>query len=210
MNDLDWRALHGGLFLLFVPLPTLLPGLMRWPWHFALPLLGYAAVVVVIPPLRRTFAWLHAGHLGRRVLAVSGGIILIASAALVLFQAVFVPDLAHLRAQFPDVTGGRLVLFGVYFSLLNALLEEVVFRGVVQDALESQFRPITALLLQAIIFGIAHYQGYPMGILGVVLAAIYGLMLGWLRNWAGGLAAPVLVHVFADATIFALVVADSG
>jgi hypothetical protein len=39
----------------------------------------------------------------------------------------------------------------------------------------------------------------------VVLASIYGLMLGMLRTWAGGLAAPVIAHIFADATIFAIV-----
>ena len=209
MNDRDWRALHGGLLLIFAPLPTLLPGLMRWPWHFAVPLFAYAVVVLLVSPLRRTFAWLRVGRLDGRVLAVSCGIVLIASAALLLFQSLFNPDLAHLRALFPTTSGSQLLLFGVFFSLLNTLLEELVFRGVLQDALESQFRPVTALLLQAVIFGIAHYQGYPMGALGVVLAAIYGLMLGWLRNWVGGLAAPVLVHVFADATIFAMVVADS-
>jgi len=209
MNDRDWRALHGGLFLLFVPLPTLLPGMMRWPWHFAVPLLGYAGVVLLVPPLRHSVAWLHVGRFDGRVLAVSGSIILVASAALLLFQTLFNPDLAHLREQFPATSGGKLLLFGVLFSVLNALLEELVFRGVLQDALESQFHAHTALLFQAVIFGIAHYQGYPMGVLGVVLAAIYGLMLGWLRNWAGGLSAPVLVHVFADATIFAMVVAHS-
>lgn len=209
MNDRDWRALHGGLLLLFAPVPTLLPGLKLWPWHFALPLLGYAAVVLLCPPLRRSLHWLHFGRFDLRVLAVSGGIILIASVTLLLFQLLFEPDLAHVREQFPAVTGSELVLFGVYFSLLNALLEELVFRGVLQDALESQFRPITALLLQASCFGMAHYQGYPMGALGVLLAAIYGLLLGWLRNWVGGLAAPVLIHVCADATIFAMVVANS-
>jgi membrane protease YdiL (CAAX protease family) len=209
MNDRGWRALHGGLLLIFTPLPTLLPGLMRWPWHFAVPLLGYAGVVLLVPPLRRSVAWLRLGRFDGRVLAVAGGIVLIASAALLLFQSLFNPDLAHLRAQFPVTTGGKLLLFGVFFSLLNALLEKLGFRGVLQDALESQFRPTTALLIQAVIFGFAHYQGYPMGGWGVVLAAIYGLMLGWLRNWVRGLAAPVLVHVFADATIFAMVVAES-
>ena len=40
---------------------------------------------------------------------------------------------------------------------------------------------------------------------GVVLASIYGLMLGMLRNWSNGLAAPVIAHICADATIFVLV-----
>lgn len=103
-----------------------------------------------------------------------------------------------------------MLLFGVYFSLLNALLEELVFRGILQDALEAQLGSTSALLLQAACFGLAHYQGYPMGALGVVLSGIYGLLLGGLRNWVGGLAAPIMVHVCADATIFALVMVEAG
>ena len=38
-----------------------------------------------------------------------------------------------------------------------------------------------------------------------VLACGYGLALGWLRIFTGGLGWPVLAHVAADATIFALV-----
>jgi membrane protease YdiL (CAAX protease family) len=38
------------------------------------------------------------------------------------------------------------------------------------------------------------------------MAAAYGLALGMLRRWSGGLGAPILSHVVLDATIFSLVV----
>jgi membrane protease YdiL (CAAX protease family) len=38
------------------------------------------------------------------------------------------------------------------------------------------------------------------------LAGVHGLLLGWLRHRTGGLILPTLAHVFADATIFGIVV----
>jgi membrane protease YdiL (CAAX protease family) len=52
-------------------------------------------------------------------------------------------------------------------------------------------------------------RGYPSGALGALLAGIYGVCLGWLRVFSGGLGLPVLAHIAADATIFTMV-ANSG
>jgi hypothetical protein len=38
-----------------------------------------------------------------------------------------------------------------------------------------------------------------------VLAGIYGLCLGWLRVFSGGLGLPVIAHIAADATIFTII-----
>jgi membrane protease YdiL (CAAX protease family) len=60
---------------------------------------------------------------------------------------------------------------------------------------------------QALAFGVGHAHGYPPGPLGIGMASVYGLLQGVLRQRAGGLAAPWISHVCADATIFWLVVA---
>ena len=54
----------------------------------------------------------------------------------------------------------------------------------------------------AALFGLGHLHGYPPGPLGAVLAGLYGVALGLLRWWAGGLGLAVACHVSADATIF--------
>jgi membrane protease YdiL (CAAX protease family) len=209
MTKKDWRGVHGGLLLLFLPIPMLIPDLGRWPWHILVPLLGYAIVVCLVGPLRRSVNWLHFGLMDRQVLAVTAAIVLISSTALVLYCVFFHPDLGQLREHFPAATGITLLLLGAYFSIVNALMEEVMFRGIVMDALESQLQPAMAWATQAVAFGAAHYHGFPPGPVGIVLASIYGLMLGLLRWWARGLAAPVLAHVFADATIFAIVISGA-
>ena len=94
----------------------------------------------------------------------------------------------------------------IVFSFLNALLEEIIFRGILLDALDSQIGLRWALLVQAVVFGTGHMLGgYPPGVVGAVLAAIYGLMLVMLRVHSRGLAAPYLAHVVADATIALMV-----
>ena len=61
-----------------------------------------------------------------------------------------------------------------------------------------------ALAVTTVCFGCGHLYGYPPGPLGAVLAGAYGLALGVLRWWCGGLALAVGCHMCADATIFGL------
>lgn len=95
---------------------------------------------------------------------------------------------------------------GVAFSICNAFLEELAFRGVFYDAAESQFGTGLAILGTAALFGYGHMGGYPPGPLGAIFAGIYGLLLGWLRHVSNGLGLTLISHVAADATIFAILV----
>lgn len=61
-----------------------------------------------------------------------------------------------------------------------------------------------------LVFGCGHLHGYPPGPLGAVLAGLYGLGLGWLRVFSGGLGWPVVARVVADATLFTLVARSAG
>ena len=64
--------------------------------------------------------------------------------------------------------------------------------------LTTLFSARTAVLAQAVSFAVAHAHGFPRGVAGVTLAAIWAVMLG-------ALLAPTLAHVVADATIAAIV-----
>ncbi|MBY0526470.1 MAG: CPBP family intramembrane metalloprotease [Gemmataceae bacterium] len=207
----SWAAIHGGLFLVLMPLLLLLgpalgiPALARWPWYFLAPLLGYALVVGAIAPLRHSVHWLRVGRLDARVLLATAGIVVLSSTALILYFVAFRPDLRALAEQLPVRSVMPVILAGALFALSNALMEEIIFRGILQDALTSQLGERTAILVQAVVFGLGHMRGYPPGEIGMVLAGIYGLMLGVVRAWTGGLGATFIAHVFADATIFWIV-----
>ena len=56
----------------------------------------------------------------------------------------------------------------------------------------------------ALAFGIAHFNGVPNGIVGVVMAGCWGLILAYLRHRTGGMLATYLAHLVADTTIIAV------
>jgi len=91
------------------------------------------------------------------------------------------------------------------FALINAFSEEVVYRGVLQEALFATLRKTSlAVLLQADAFAMEHFAvGFPNGYWGYAMVLVYGGMLGYLRVRTRGMLAPFLAHVVAD-----LVIAD--
>ena len=93
-------------------------------------------------------------------------------------------------------------------AVLNAVCEEVVSRGFFMYEFLHVGHTSTwgANLGQAIAFGIWHYHGIPSGITGVLLTFVYGLMMGWLYEYGGGLFLPILAHSIADYFIFSVIV----
>jgi membrane protease YdiL (CAAX protease family) len=199
------QILHGGILLLLLPLPAFVPALTRWPWYLLAPLLGYAAIVGLVPSLRRSVGWVQFGRFDRLTIVWTAAIMVATSVVLVVWHQLVHPDVSHLASQMPRWQGVPWLWTCLIFAVVNALMEEIVWRGIFMDALASQLGARWALIAQAALFGWAHAQGYPSGAAGVVLAGVYGWLLGFLRQRSGGLAAPLIAHVAADATIYSLV-----
>lgn len=205
----DWRPMHGLVLIGFTAVATFVPASRIWPLLWLVQLVGYALLVAVVPPLRATFRPWHFGR-GSTSTVVATGIITVGSCAvLVAFHNLTHPDVSAYGGFLPVSSLGGVLAAGVLFSVFNALFEEVIFRGILFDAVESQWGVWVAVFATAFLFGYGHMHGYPPGPLGAVLAGTYGLCLGWLRVFSGGLGLPVIAHVAADATIFTIV-ARSG
>jgi uncharacterized protein len=202
----DWRALHGGILLLFFGVCRYIESLAEWPLYWLVPIAAYLLVALLVPPLRRTISCLAVGRFDGFNQAIALGIIGLSTAALLLFDAVVRPDVSALAARMPLGMFGNVLLAGACFAVVNALLEEIFFRGVLLDALDSQLGLTAALLVQAVAFGLGHINGYPPGPLGAVLAGVYGLLLGLLRWQARGIGLAIIAHIVADATIFGILV----
>src|SRR5205814_2228690 len=110
-----------------------------------IPLAAYYALVVTVPPLRGTVPRLSVGRVGW--LSGLAGILLIAvtSAALLSYQILFDPDVSALAARLPVRAFGNLILAGICFSLLNALLEEWIFRGLLYEAVAAEWGATIAI-----------------------------------------------------------------
>ena len=173
-----------------------------WP----LPVLVGLAVAAV---LRRRLGWQTApwwsrGRTDAAVIAAGAGFAVVAAAALVTWLQLVEPDLSDLFGRVQGYPWPLLVAGGLLFSMANALAEEAAWRGHLQDALGRGWPAAAAVSASALCFGLAHIQGFPRGWVGVGLASIYGLMLGWLRHRAGGLLAVFVVHVTTDCVIVGL------
>ena len=87
-------------------------------------------------------------------------------------------------------------------ALLNAIVEEVVFRGIIQTELSKVFNISVAIFLQAFLFAGFHYAGgFPNGLIGFAMTFVYACGLGLMRYKVKGVLAPIITHTFADMTI---------
>jgi len=199
-----WLPLHALLLLACLVGASLLPALRIWPWCWLAPLAAYALLVLALPPLRCTFPRWRLGKITRAAILATLLIAAVSSATLIVFQSFTHPDVYGYSQLLPVASFGGILPFAIFFSVLNAVCEEVIFRGILFDALASLWGPRTAAFFTALLFGYGHLQGYPPGPPGAVLAGLFGLALGGLRIVTSGLALPIFAHIAADATIITL------
>ena len=81
-------------------------------------------------------------------------------------------------------------------TVLIAVAEEALLRGVLMDAVSSWAGDLVAVAVAAIAFGLLHVPLY--GWQAVPLDLAVGVWLGGLRLATGGIAAPATAHTLAD------------
>jgi membrane protease YdiL (CAAX protease family) len=209
-SGFDWRLLQGVAFVLFLACALDFPPLRRWPWLWLAPLVPYLLLVMGIPPIRRSLGWFRLGRLSIGAVVATMGIMVLTISALIAFSTIVRPDVMSRRNLLPICAMGGSVVAGVLFTTTNAILEELVFRGVLFDAVRSQWDTRSTLVGTAILFGLGHLHGYPPGLIGACLATVFGFGAGVLRFWTGGLLLPIVAHMGADATIFSILVHSGG
>jgi len=183
-----------------------------------LPPLAFGAGFAALWLLARATGWsmppstyLPRGRIDGTTLAWCLACAVVAGGALVIWLRAMHPDLGDLYAQLPlhRFPLPLLIAGALVFAIANAAVEEAMYRGLLQHVLGLLAGRRWAWLLQAISFGLMHVHGFPRGAVGVVLAAVYGLMMGAIRLRASGLLAPWLAHTVTDVTIVAIVFATA-
>lgn len=198
--------IHGTIYFCLLACACAIPPLRIWPWIWAAPFVVYFLFVAMIPSLRRSFEWLRTGRVSWSLLGVTLGLMALTALVLLAVQRLLQPDVRVQAAALPiDALGGAITA-GIVFTTVNATLEEFVFRGVLFDALESQWGIRLALIATSLLFGVGHLRGYPPGMIGACLAAGFGLAVAWLRVRSGGLLLPVIAHIGADVTIYSILI----
>lgn len=74
-------------------------------------------------------------------------------------------------------------------SVTPAICEEVFFRGYVQKSFEYKQKPITAILLTSIFFGLYHFNPY-----GLLPLVVLGMYLGYSAYKSNSIVVPIVLH----------------
>ncbi len=176
-----------------------------WPLPIAMALVLVFVAAKLFKFTGGGFCWIRRGDFGRRQIAVIALVAAVSGISLICWYGIAEPDISDLAHRIPHVHPGMLIVTGLVFALANAACEEFVWRGIIFNALERAFPPgAWALCIQALSFGAAHVHGFPRGASGIVLASIYGYIMGRVRQDAKGLLAPIAAHFFADAVIYSI------
>lgn len=196
-------AMHlGALTSLLVGVLALLGSLKSWPLAPILASAVYLVVAKCVGAFGGFPSWFARGRLDFSLWPWIGASVLVSFAALVLWFVLFRPDYSEVLRTIPRLPAALLFAGIVLFAMLNAALEEFMYRGIVMGALDATLGAGAAsVTLQAAVFGILHIGGFPRGAVGIALATIYGLMMGAVRRRSGGLLAPWIAHVCTDVAI---------
>ena len=207
----QWRLLLCGIlfFLLsFAHIAFFLPVLSQVPAIGMMLIVSLSFLIIYpIKPAQVWTSWARVGEIKLLTILAIVGIGIISSFALIFWArstdnlGIALKMVEGIR-YYPKVIMVLLVI--PCFAILNALVEEIVYRGVLQEALTEGFKNMYLIVvLQASAFAAFHFAGgFPNGVSGYLLTLLYGSVLGYLRLATKGLMSPVLCHIVADLTIF--------
>ena len=80
--------------------------------------------------------------------------------------------------------------------LLPGIVEELMFRGIIQGSMEAVGGPVVTILIPAAAFAVFH-----VNILFIVAPFLAGLLLGYVRHKTGTVYASILTHITMNLTI---------
>lgn len=200
-----------GFFTVFIPFiivatHLLTQGIIKWPFHNFQSLLDvfgglstYAPFILLALssliwlkitgiPIAQMFHWKTYSHTFVVGMIVSFG------CTFFLLQ----------RIRF-GADGGGLWLAVVCFSLLNAVCEEMIFRGVLFQLLKQRIkRPMIANVIQSMCYASLHF--YPAGPRLAMGAWFYGLLQGHIHERNRSLIPVIMCHVIIDIGFFGLAI----
>lgn len=138
-------------------------------------------------------------------LMIGVGCQLFISGVLALLRPLFVTLFNYYDETISSIFVADTIIVAVYVIILAPIIEELMLRGIFFNRLRYGLPFMTANLLQAVVFGIYHWdiiQGlYAFGI---------GLLLGYMYEKTGTLLVPILVHMLINASGFLIQLLEIG
>ncbi len=94
----------------------------------------------------------------------------------------------------------------IYPALLYPVVEEIIFRGLLQEFIQTRVSPwragplTHANLLTSVVFTALHFINHPP--LWAAAVFLPSLLFGLVKERSGGLTAPIVLHVFYNSGYF--------
>ncbi|WNS44729.1 CPBP family intramembrane glutamic endopeptidase [Paenibacillus sp. MMS20-IR301] len=97
-----------------------------------------------------------------------------------------------------DGSSLRLLLYyGLLFSLVNSILEELVWRGIILNQFVKWSGNVYGLIVTSLFFGMAHYDlGFSLGM--CIAFSVGGFFMGGTAIRSKGLVASILMHIYMN------------
>ncbi len=90
------------------------------------------------------------------------------------------------------------LVLGLIAVFVAPVVEEIIFRGVLQDVLARRWPWQAAALVQSAIFSAIHIETLASPPMFLALGLL-GYLFTWLRRWTGSLIAPIIAHLVFNA-----------
>jgi|GEM_PF-898714 len=158
-------------------------------------LAGHIAVLAAYIPMWRATQRRYKLWSGGRINVVTG-LILTAFSLCVYFALSYAVSLARMAGAFgsydvieTSLTNGSVLMQALTIGLSGPIVEELCFRGITQNRLSNMNRML-AVLIQAVLFGVAH-----MNWLQGLYAFVFGFILGYLYTEFRTIIVPIIGHI---------------
>ena len=92
------------------------------------------------------------------------------------------------------------VVLLIGMAICAPIVEELMFRGVIQSSLNKVFKPSIAIIVQAVLFGAYHGN-----LQQFIYATMIGILFGIMRHWSKSLWTVIAAHVGFNASAVILV-----
>lgn len=106
---------------------------------------------------------------------------------------------------FEAARGAELILVYLSLAIFPPIVEEIMFRGFLFTSLRGKYRFRYTAVITSVIFGLFHLQygsGAPLLWAAAIDTFVLSMVLCYLRERTGSLAAPILLHTIKNSVAF--------
>jgi uncharacterized protein len=103
----------------------------------------------------------------------------------------------------PDLSISNILLLSIFMVFFVGLVEEIIFRSVIQNRLQMLLGDWTGLVFTSILFGLMH-SGYG-NVYEILYASFVGLFIGYLFHRTRSLPLAAMIHGFINVFLFGII-----